>query len=624
MSKILLCLTSLLLFDDAVADMVFARRVTLSPGLLHLLWTPGQEYLMLRVEVKTQGYFAISFGSVHGDAKDTQDALLGWTDDAEVLLQDAVVRRDGIVISDKTNDYELLEGARNESDFLSVTVQRKWSTCDQLEDMPLGAGSVLVSWAVYSSTPDNLEEFARLEEGERHGSQVVIFNAPPPPLPPTSGLRVWPVMLPKIRVSSNSSFLRWCTMFQAPETKNKHWIVGAKPEINHPGKVKKIIIYECRTETVESGPLAPGQAGRACNTPDSVPNVCNTIALVWTPGNIVIMFPKDVGIPVSLNSGGTDYYLLRVFYSLSDSSEVVIDSSGLNVLLTSKKPKHQASFLQIGLDPDALLVLPPRQPAVIVRGWCFQQCLSNFLQAVQNQEINLVSVLLMGQSALRKVVLRHLHESEELAPIVIEFGFQSESQEVRFLDPKRRINAAFDNLILECEFNTQDRDRTTLGGENSDDETCMGYVLYYPRTALSSCFSQTVSTRILDLLELKNKTNDISQDFQILSEPKILDAILNFDWGAKNISSKIEALQRELMVRSTKGKCVNTFGDQIGSPSRSLSFYQEQLVALSKITRCGIWTNKAQGHERQRSGTVKKFLPIFAIFVFTVILVSIS
>lgn len=112
------------------------------------------------------------------------------------------------------------------------------------------------------------------------------------------------------------------------------------------------------------------------------------------------MFPKDIGIPVGLNAGGTDFYLLQVSYSQMDSSglnlislfkvnyfikhpliyfdfiEVISDSSGLNVLLTSKKPKHQASVLQVGLDPSALLVIPPRQPATLVRGWCLQQCLN--------------------------------------------------------------------------------------------------------------------------------------------------------------------------------------------------------------------------------------------------------
>ncbi|XP_065338021.1 DBH-like monooxygenase protein 1 [Cloeon dipterum] len=473
MTGIKMLLIALALFKVVLADMAFPRRIVLSPGHLQLLWTPGQEYLMLRVEVRTQGYFALTFGSVHGDPNDTQDALLAWTDDSEVLLQDAVVRRDGSLIADKTNDYELLEGARNESDFLSVTVQRRWSTCDQLEDMPLGAGSVLVSWAIFPRAPENLEEFARLEEGERHGSQVVIFKAPPPPLPPTSGLRVWPVMLPKVHVSSNSSYLRWCTMFHAPETKDKHWIVGAKPEVNHPEKVKKIILLECRSETAEPGQLAPGQAGRPCNSKEAVPNVCKTVALVWTPGNEVIMFPRDVGIPVGLNAGGTDYYLLQVFFALTDSSEVVVDSSGLRVLLSSKKPKHQASILQVGLDPDALLVLPPRQPSTIVRGWCFQQCLQKFLQPAQGKAITLVSVLLYGHSALKKVVLRHLQEADELTPIAIEFGYQSENQGILYLDPKRRIQVASDNLVMECEFNTQDRDRTIMGGESTESEMCV-------------------------------------------------------------------------------------------------------------------------------------------------------
>jgi Copper type II ascorbate-dependent monooxygenase, C-terminal domain len=42
-----------------------------------------------------------------------------------------------------------------------------------------------------------------------------------------------------------------------------------------------------------------------------------------------------------------------------------------------------------------------------------------------------------------------------------ELGYQSESQEILYMDPKRRVRAT-DNLALECEFNSQDRDRTVL------------------------------------------------------------------------------------------------------------------------------------------------------------------
>jgi len=37
------------------------------------------------------------------------------------------------------------------------------------------------------------------------------------------------------------------------------------------------------------------------------------------------MFPKDIGIPVGINAGGTDIYLLQVSYSQ-------MDSSGLNLI----------------------------------------------------------------------------------------------------------------------------------------------------------------------------------------------------------------------------------------------------------------------------------------------------
>lgn len=88
---------------NVVADTLFSRKVTLSAGHLQLLWTPGQEYLMMRIEVKTRGYFALTFGNVHEDPNDTQDALLGWTDDAEVLLQVFFLRNQNHILFIKSN-----------------------------------------------------------------------------------------------------------------------------------------------------------------------------------------------------------------------------------------------------------------------------------------------------------------------------------------------------------------------------------------------------------------------------------------------------------------------------------------------------------------------------------------
>jgi hypothetical protein len=79
------CWTLILVLATATADTFLTRQAVLSPGHLKLVWSPAQDHIVLRIEARTLGYFALSFGSVHGGA--AQDAVLGWTSDAEVLLQ---------------------------------------------------------------------------------------------------------------------------------------------------------------------------------------------------------------------------------------------------------------------------------------------------------------------------------------------------------------------------------------------------------------------------------------------------------------------------------------------------------------------------------------------------------
>jgi hypothetical protein len=109
---------------------------------------------------------------------------------------------------------------------------------------------------------------------------------------------------------------------------------------------------------------------------------------------------------------------------------------------------------------------------------------------------------------------------------------------------------------------------------------CVAYILYHPRTALASCTSHPQADKILELLNFKGKFNthdpylrhldyfifNVTKTNQGIfsSQPSLRDSLLNFDWGAKNISSKIELLQNEILQQTTTPKCFNAYGDMVG------------------------------------------------------------
>jgi len=46
-----------------------------------------------------------------------------------------------------------------------------------------------------------------------------------------------------------------------------------------------------------------------------------------------------------------------------------------------------------------------------------------------------------------------------------------------------------DHLISQCTYNSESRSTITLGGLSTREETCLAYLLYWPRVDLSLCYS---------------------------------------------------------------------------------------------------------------------------------------
>jgi hypothetical protein len=70
--------------------------------------------------------------------------------------------------------------------------------------------------------------------------------------------------------------------------------------------------------------------------------------------------------------------------------EGAVDSSGMQVLLTSRKPRHEAALMQVGVRTQPLLMLPPRQPSVATRGWCLDTCLQQVCFATSSSVVIII------------------------------------------------------------------------------------------------------------------------------------------------------------------------------------------------------------------------------------------
>lgn len=61
-------------------------------------------------------------------------------------------------------------------------------------------------------------------------------------------------------------------------------------------------------------------------------------------------------------------------------------------------------------------------------------------------------------------------------------------QHPRLLTQETRILPG-DALITECTYSTVGRDKPTIGGYSTSNEMCLAFILHYPRTELTGCYS---------------------------------------------------------------------------------------------------------------------------------------
>jgi len=104
--------------------------------------------------------------------------------------------------------------------------------------------------------------------------------------------------------------------------------------------------------------------------------------------------------------------------------------------------------------------------------------------------INIVSVVLHSHLAGRRLSLKHIRQGKELPRIVQDNRFDFDYQQSYTLEKEVKVLPS-DDLITECIYSTQNRKKPTLGGLTIDQEMCLAFVMYYPRTSLAACFSVT-------------------------------------------------------------------------------------------------------------------------------------
>ena len=118
-----------------------------------------------------------------------------------------------------------------------------------------------------------------------------------------------------------------------------------------------------------------GYECRSPNMPDDFRR-CRGVVAAWGLGGEAFAFPEEAGYPVGEEHGGATYYMMEVHYDNPGQHSGIVDSSGLEILLTPNLRKYDSGLMTVGHDVSSLHLIPPGLEHYTTVGHCPDLCTS--------------------------------------------------------------------------------------------------------------------------------------------------------------------------------------------------------------------------------------------------------
>ncbi|XP_068226831.1 DBH-like monooxygenase protein 1 isoform X1 [Palaemon carinicauda] len=487
-----------------LTPMDMMHQVTLDHmGNFVLKWTPRTEDIVFEVHVATTGY--VGFGFSPNGGMTGSDVIIGGVDDAtsEVYLKDRFATGYVVPKVDEVQDVQLLEGYQNGT-HTSLRFSRPWNTCDEEEDLKLSKeDTVKIIWSYGTSDPVDGNPMAISKHIER-GTKSLYLNEPRLQLPEFgSDVQTWDLRSPNVQLPGDLKTLYWCKLFKIPDLPRKTHVIGYVPIISDDNiqHVHHILLYECHIpESERYFEKWIGVDGAQCfgaNMPVSW-KYCTTPIIAWAIGGEGSFTPDHVGFPLGEEHGGSTYFMMEMHYDNPNLRKGVVDNSGLRIFHTEKLRPNDAGILMLGHDISPIQIVPPRQKWMTT-GICSSDCTEQTLPA---NGINVFAGFLHAHLLGRNMTLRHIRDRKELPVIQKDLNYDFNFQETRKLRKELTIYPG-DSIIAECGLDSTARSVPTFGGFGTEEEMCLGFLYYYPRTDLTFCSSRPSRSNLFKTLGIK-------------------------------------------------------------------------------------------------------------------------
>ncbi|XP_073788581.1 DBH-like monooxygenase protein 2 homolog isoform X1 [Danio rerio] len=421
-----------------------------------------QGTILFQLSVNTSGW--ISFGLSPNGGMTGADIVIGGVDNKGTYFTDRHALGNSMPVVDQKQNYKLL--SLSESDGKTVMkFQRSIESCDE-NDLPV---TILPMKLIYAYGETDDISYHKAQRGTKEVNLLKYM-----PRASLSNATYFDITMENFMLPANQTYYH-CKTARAPTFDSKQHIYRIEPVITNYDLVHHLLLYRCPPTVTEPLELECYTKTERC---------METIA-VWGVGGGDFEFPEVAGLPIGGNVGDF-FYRLEVHYNNVNKTAGRVDSSGLRFYYTSKLRQHDAGILMTGLAVIPSYAIPPKAKSFLTYGMCDTTYIPKVLETANDLQV--FSVMMHTHLAGRKVRVGHFREGKQIDLLAVDENYNFEFQQVTNLGKTKTVKLG-DKLLVECTYNTENRNTLTQGGLSTSDEMCLAFLFYYPAMNLSGCES---------------------------------------------------------------------------------------------------------------------------------------
>ncbi|XP_035690508.1 DBH-like monooxygenase protein 1 isoform X1 [Branchiostoma floridae] len=508
-----------------------------------LQWRYDAETITFRVEVATLGY--VGFGiSPNGDMTGS-DIVTGFvTDQGDTFFFDRYATARAMPTIDSSQDWTLESSGENGTHtFLQFS--RKLVLCDHT-DRTIEAGTTRVIWAYHGEDPPHDTEL--MYHGETRGARSLMLLSGPQNAELPEQVQTMEFLNDAYAVPYKKVTNYLYRGFKVPDLGGKKHVIAFEPVVQagNEAVIHHMFLYAC-LEDLDPNLYDGVQYLRESRDIPADWRSCKVTIIVWDVGGVGMHYPEKVGLSVGA-PGDPTFLLMETHYNNAQRKKGMKDSSGIRLLYTSELREYDLGLMQLGMEVGHTQIIPPGSQSFVSVGNCYPDCLEKAMEAESIDKINVIGVHFHAHLAARKMRVRHVRNGVELPWLGNDENFDFNFQQTIRLQKEREVLKG-DYLIVECTYDTTDREEITHGGPNTQDEMYLGHILHYPKMKLRRCKSNPHRVAYLEALGATEVMFRAGKDDFVPIQPpqmagKSMKKLLHSVSWNEELRQKFQAVQR--------------------------------------------------------------------------------